>query len=253
MQRFLSDGLSLAYLDEGPRDGEPIVLVHGFGSNIRVNWVGPGWVDTLTRDGRRVIALDNRGHGASEGPHDPALYDTGDHMAEDVRRLMDHLHLERADVMGYSMGAWITGHLATRHPERLRSAIFGGLATAMIDGLGGQEAIARALEAERDEEVTSPIGRTYRAFGRQTGSDLKALAACMRGSRRPVAREALAELRMPVLCAVGSRDDVAGDLAAFVALIPGAEALEIPGRDHMQAVGDKVHKQGVLAFLARRP
>ena len=78
-------------------------------------------------DRYRVIALDNRGHGASEGPHDPALYGAGTHMAEDVVRLMDHLGVGRADVMGYSMGAWITGHLAVRHPERLRSAIFGGL------------------------------------------------------------------------------------------------------------------------------
>ncbi|TBW33895.1 alpha/beta fold hydrolase [Siculibacillus lacustris] len=253
MARFDSDGLSLAYIDQGPPDGEPIVLVHGFGSNVRVNWIGPGWVDALVGAGRRVVAIDNRGHGASEGPHDPALYDTGTCMAEDVRRLMDHLGIARADVMGYSMGAWITGHLAVRHPERLRSAIFGGLAMAMIDGLGGQEAIAVALEAARDEDVTSPIGRTYRAFGKQTGSDLLALAACMRGSRRTVDRAALAALDLPVLVAVGTKDTVAGSLDEFVALIPGAEALAIPGRDHMQAVGDKVHKQGVLAFLARRP
>jgi pimeloyl-ACP methyl ester carboxylesterase len=253
MHHFSSDGLDLAYLDEGSRQADPIVLVHGFGSNSRVNWVATGWSKTLIEAGFRVIAIDDRGHGASEGPHDPALYDPADHMAEDVRRLMDHLGIERADVMGYSMGAWITGHLAVRHPERLRSAIFGGLAMAMVDGLGGQEAIAAALDADRDEDVVSPIGRTYRAFGKQTGSDLKALAACMRGARRPVPAEALARLSMPVLCAVGTRDAVAGDLDAFVRLIPGAEALAIPGRDHMQAVGDRVHKQGVLAFLARRP
>lgn len=253
MHHFFSEGLRLAFLDEGPRDGEPIVLVHGFGSNARVNWVGTGWVGLLVKDGRRVIALDNRGHGASEAPHDPALYHTGDHMAEDVRRLMDHLGLERADLMGFSKGAWIIGHLATRHPERLRSAIFGGLAMGMVEGLKGQETIAAALEAETDAEVTSPKGRAYRAFGKQTGSDLKALAACMRGSRQPVSAEALAQLRLPVLVAVGTRDDVAGSLDDFAALIPGARALAIPDKDHMSSVGDKHFKKAVLEFLATRP
>jgi pimeloyl-ACP methyl ester carboxylesterase len=159
MSTFSSDGVQIAFLDEGPRDGTPIVLVHGFGSNVRVNWVQPGWVSTLTAAGYRVIALDNRGHGASEGPHDPGLYRTDAHMAEDVRRLMDHLRIARADVMGYSMGAWITAHLALRHPERLRSAILGGLAMAMVTGIPGQETIAAALEAESDAEVVSPKDR----------------------------------------------------------------------------------------------
>lgn len=252
MLTFTSDGLRLAYFDEGPRDGDPIVLVHGFGSNVRVNWVQTGWVDTLVGAGFRVIALDNRGHGASEGPHDPARYNTRDCLAEDVRRLMDHLGLDRADVMGYSMGAWITGHLATLHPERLRSAIFGGLAMAMATGLGGQETIAAALEAETDDAVTSPKGRVYRAFGKQTGSDLLALAACMRGSRQPVPVDQLAALRLPVLIAVGTKDDVAGSVDALAAIIPGSEVLPIPGRDHMLATGDKVFKAGALDFLARR-
>lgn len=252
MLTFSSDGLRLAYFDEGPRDGDPIVLVHGFGSNARVNWVQTGWVDTLLGAGFRVIALDNRGHGASDGPHDPTLYNTRTCLAEDVRRLMDHLDLARADVMGYSKGAWITAHLATLHPERLRSAIFGGLAMAMVTGLGGQETIAEALEAATDEEVKTPKGRAYRAFGKQTGSDLLALAACMRGSRQPVPVEQLAALRLPVLIAVGTRDDVAGSVDELAAIIPGSEVLPIPNRDHMLATGDKVFKQGVLAFLARR-
>ena len=253
MPTFLSDDVRIAYLDEGPRDGTPIVLVHGFASNSRVNWVTTGWVATLIEAGHRVIAIDNRGHGASEGPHDPARYGTATHMAEDVRRLMDHLGLERADVMGYSMGAWISAHLALAHPERLRSVILGGLAHAMVTGLGGQETIAEALEAESDAEVKTPKGRAYRAFAKQTGSDLIALAACMRGSRQPVPAEGLARLDLPVLIAVGTRDDVAGSMEDLAALIPGAEMLPIPNRDHMLAVGDKVYKQGVLAFLARRP
>ena len=252
LEFFVSDGVRLAYLDTGPRDGDPIVLVHGFGSNARVNWVGTGWVDLLAADGRRVIALDNRGHGASEAPHDPDAYHTGDKMAEDVRRLMDHLGIDRADVMGFSKGAWILGHMAVRHPERLRSVVFGGLAMAMVEGLGGQETIAAALEAETDAEVVSPKGRAYRAFGKQTGSDLKALAACMRGSRQPVLREGLAGLTLPVLVVVGERDDVAGSLDDFVALVPSAKGVLLPGKDHMASVGDKTYKQAVLDFLAER-
>ena len=253
MSTFSSDGVRIAYLDAGPRDGSPIVLVHGFASNSKVNWVATGWVETLTAAGYRVIALDNRGHGASEGPHDPDLYGTATHMAEDVRRLMDHLGVARADVMGYSMGAWITAHLALAHPERLRSAILSGLAYAMVTGLGGQETIAAALEAKSAADVVSAKGRAYRAFAEQTGSDLLALAACMRGSRRPVPAEGLAKLALPVLIAVGTKDDVAGSVEDLAALIPGSRTLAIPNRDHMQAVGDKVHKQGVLAFLASRP
>ena len=253
MQAFVSEGIRLAYLDTGPAEAPPIVLVHGFASNTRVNWVTTGWVETLTGAGFRVVSIDNRAHGASGGPHDPALYGTGTHMAEDVRRLMDHLGIARADVMGYSMGAWISGHLEVRHPERLRSVIFGGLAMAMVTGLGGQETIAEALEAETDAEVKTPKGRAYRAFAKQTGSDLPALAACMRGSRQPVAAEDLAKVRMPVLIAVGTRDDVAGSVEDLAAIIPGCEVLPIPNRDHMLAVGDKVYKQGVLDFLARRP
>lgn len=253
MQTFQSDGLTIAYLDVGPRDGEPIVLVHGFGSNARVNWVGTGWVDLLVGDGRRVIALDNRGHGASDAPHDPARYHTGDDMAEDVRRLMDHLDVDRADLIGFSKGAWIGGHLALRHPERLRSVIFGGLAMAMVEGLGGQETIATALEAATDADVKSAKGMAYRAFGKQTGSDLLALAACMRGSRQPVSKEGLATLDLPVLVVVGDKDDVAGSVEDFVALVPGAKAVILPGRNHMSSVGDKGFKQAALDFLSMRP
>jgi pimeloyl-ACP methyl ester carboxylesterase len=250
MQRFQHDGVAIAFLDEG--EGAPIVLVHGFASTAEVNWVHPGWVATLTKANRRVIALDNRGHGASGKLYDPAAYHTAV-MAEDVRALMDHLDLATADVMGYSMGARITAFLALAHPARLRRAVLGGLGSHLIDGVGLPESIAEALEAPSLADVQDRTGRTFRAFAEQTRSDLAALAACIRGSRQTLSRGEAAAIRVPVLVAVGSKDAVAGSAQELAALLPFGRALDIPGRDHMLAVGDGVFKEGVLAFLAERP
>jgi pimeloyl-ACP methyl ester carboxylesterase len=249
MGRFRHDDIEIDYLDEG--QGEPIVLVHGFASTKEVNWVNPAWVSTLTRAGRRVIALDNRGHGASAKPHDPSAYHSAI-MAEDVRALLDHLAIPRADVMGYSMGARIAAFFALAHPARVRSLVFGGLGSRLVDGVGLPNTIADALEAPSLADVQDVQGRTFRAFAEQTKSDLMALAACIRGSRQTISRQDCASLAMPVLIAVGSKDDVAGSAPVLAAMIPHGQALEIPGRDHMLAVGDRVFKQGVLDLLARR-
>src|SRR5215471_1621194 len=113
MPQFMHDDVEIAFIDEG--EGEPIALVHGFASNKEVNWVAPGWVTTLTRAGRRVIALDNRGHGESTKLYDPRVYHASI-MAADARALIDHLALGRTDLMGYSMGARIAAFLAFAHP-----------------------------------------------------------------------------------------------------------------------------------------
>ncbi len=249
MPRFTHDGVEIAYLDEG--EGEPVVLVHGFASTKNVNWVYPAWVSELRKDGRRVIALDNRGHGESAKLYDPALYSIAE-MAGDVTALMDHLGIGSADIMGYSLGGRIAGHIALASPERVRSAIFGGIGMAMIEGGGPGENVASALEAPSIDDVSDPVGRTFRAFADQTRSDRLALAACMRGSRGLLSKEDAARIGVPVLVAVGTTDEVAGSGPALGALIPGAEVLDIPNRDHMRAVGDKVYKAGVIDFLSRR-
>ncbi len=168
MPTFRNGAIEIAFLDEG--EGEPIVLVHGFASTKEVNWVRPSWTTTLTTAGRRVIALDNRGHGESTKLYDPADYHT-DLMAEDVRALLDHLNIERADVMGYSMGARITAFLAHRHPERVRSMILGGLGIKLVEGAGLPDSIAEALEAPSIDDVTDPTGHMFRSFAEQTKSD----------------------------------------------------------------------------------
>jgi pimeloyl-ACP methyl ester carboxylesterase len=250
MPSFSHDGVEIAFLDEG--EGDPIVLVHGFASNKEVNWVFPGWVSTLTRAGRRVIALDNRGHGASTKLYDPAAYHSAI-MADDVRALLDHLGLPRADVMGYSMGARNTAFLAMAKPERVRSGVLGGVGIRLVGGVGLEpDTIAHGLEAPSLTDVADPTAHTFRAFAEQTKSDLRALAACLRGSRQPLEREQLACIPVPILVAAGTNDTVAGSPAELAALIPGAQSLAIPGRDHMVAVGDKVFKAGVLEFLATR-
>jgi pimeloyl-ACP methyl ester carboxylesterase len=250
MPHFTRDGVEIAFLDEG--DGEPIVLIHGFASNKEVNWVAPGWVTTLARAGRRVIALDNRGHGASAKLYDPADYRSAI-MAEDVRGLIDHLGLPRADIMGYSMGARITAFLALAHSDRVRSAVLGGLGIHLVEGVGLPETIAQALEAPSLADVTDPTAYMFRAFAESTKSDLRALAACLRGSRETLSRAEVGRIAVAALVAVGSVDPIAGSPQELAALIPGAQALAIPGRDHMLAVGDRVFKSAVLEFLAKRP
>ena len=142
-----------------------MLLIHGFASSAKYNWIEPGWVSFLTRNGFRVVAIDNRGHGESDKLYDRALY-TAPLMAEDARRLMDHLAIPRADVMGYSMGARITAFLALAHPERVRSAIFGGLGGNMVRPMAGTGPIAAALEATSIDDVKNPTARTFRAFRR---------------------------------------------------------------------------------------
>jgi pimeloyl-ACP methyl ester carboxylesterase len=249
-RKFTTGSVELAYIDVG--DGEPVVLVHGFASSKEVNWVNPGWVTTLTRAGRRAIAFDNRGHGASTKLYDPALYHTG-FMADDIRALLDHLGLARADVMGYSMGARNTAFLALNHGDRVRSATLGGLGIHLVERAGLPQSIADALEAPSLDDVTDPQGRMFRAFADQTKSDRRALAACIRGSRQWLSRPDAARITAPTLIAVGSKDHIAGSPHELAALIPGSRALDIPGRDHMLSVGDRVFKDAVLKFLAARP
>ena len=255
MQFFDAPGARIAYIDvapTGPDLHEPILLIHGFASTHAVNWTNTLWVKTLTHAGRRVIALDNRGHGQSEKLYRPEDYATP-LMAQDACALLDHLGIAWADVMGYSMGARITAFLALAHPERVRSMILGGLGHHLVAGVGLPMGIADAMDAPALESLTDPMQRMFRAFAEQTKSDLRALAACIRGSRQTLGEAELSAILTPALVAVGDKDAVAGDPHKLAAMLPKGAALDIPGRDHNLAVGDKVYKQGVLEFLAVRP
>src|SRR3979490_3395708 len=168
MPSFHNGAVEIADLDEG--EGDPIVLVHGFASTKNVNWVYPAWVSELRKNGRRVIALDNRGHGDSAKLYDPPQYHIPV-MAGDVAALMDHLKIERADIMGYSLGARMTAWLARYQPQRLRSAILGGIGIGLIEGGGPGENVAAALEAPSLEQVPHPGRGTLGALPALTRPD----------------------------------------------------------------------------------
>jgi len=251
MPIFNHKNLEIAYLDEG--EGEPIVLVHGFASNKEINWVLPGWTVALKAAGRRVIALDNRGHGQSGKPHDPAAYDMPS-MAGDTLALLDHLKLDRADYLGYSMGGRIGMYLSLNHPDRIRSATLGGIGASIITGPGRRVQIVAALEEKSAADISDPVAKSFRVFAEQTKSDLKALIACMNGLRVQFTEPELASIHVPMLIVRGGDDsDIAGPAAGIARMIPGCEYVDIPGRNHMTVVGDKLFKESVLGFLQKRP
>jgi pimeloyl-ACP methyl ester carboxylesterase len=254
MQFFSHDGFELAFIDERPASGsgEPVLLIHGFASNHRTNWVTPGWVKTLTEAGYRTIAFDNRGHGASSKSYDGADYYPGK-MATDAAALLAHLGIERSHVFGYSMGARISAFLALAEPQLVASLILGGLGIGIVDGVGEWDEIADALTALDPAVISHDRGRMFRTFADQTKSDREALAACIATSRELLSEDDVSRIAQPTLIAVGTKDDIAGSAEALAALMPNAVAFPIEGRDHMLSVGDRTFKKRAIEFLKAHP
>jgi len=236
----------IAYLDEG--EGIPILMIHGFASNAKTNWLNPGWINFMSDEGYRVIALDNRGHGESTKFYEQDDYKL-EHMAGDVANLIDHLELGKVHIMGYSMGARISSVLAHLYPEKVDKVILAGNGNNMIEGGFDSSEIYNGLMADSDDDVTTKIGTEFRAFAKQTGSDLKALAACIMGGRSHIDKAVFTEMKPQVLVTVGTEDSVAVDGDKLASIIPNGQFKPIPKRNHMNAVGDKVYKQNVLEFL----
>ncbi len=247
------DGVELVFdlVGEGPT----VLLHHGFAADARVNWEQPGIVAALAERGRRVVALDARGHGRSGKPHDPAAYG-GSAMVEDCRELLERLGLEAVDVVGYSMGGRVAALLAAREP-RVRCAVLGGVSRRLLDRAGADQeaasgtwftAIADALEAEDPATVVDPVARGFRAFAERTGADRHALAAIQRAAPPPSVD--LGAIRCPVLVLAGDRDELVGDPAVLARAVPGAELAVVQG-DHLGAVLDPAFTAAILAFLDR--
>lgn len=238
----------ISYLDEG--EGQVILLVHGFGSNKEVNWVNTGWINLLIENGYRVIAMDNRGHGQSQKFHTLEDYSLSI-MANDCIELLDFLDVNLCHVMGYSMGARICSKIAMEHGSRVEKVILAGNGYAMVNGAGDWTPVRDALLAPSLSDVTDERGRRFRAFADQTKSDHKALAMCVMSVRELLTEQQFKTIVNPVLVAVGTQDDIAGSPEKLIALMPNAEYLPIPRRDHMRAVGDKAYMQGAIDFLAK--
>jgi pimeloyl-ACP methyl ester carboxylesterase len=243
------DGTTLSYLTYGsPGERPPVVLLHGFAADSQANWVAPGVVDALVGAGRHVVAVDARGHGRSEKPHDPGAY-AGDAMVRDVRSLIDHLGAEQVDVCGYSMGALTTYALVASEP-RARSAVLGGMGA----NLGGRSMaeraplIAEALLVDDPATITNPVAKAFRAFADSTGADRHALAAIQRSPRAPMADGTA--ITVPTMVIVGDADTLVGSPQQLASRIPGATA-EVVSGDHLTAVFDPRFKAAIVAFLDR--
>lgn len=241
------DGVSINYIEEG--SGPAIVLVHGFASSLHGNWRAPGFVDALVAAGRRVVALDCRGHGRSGKPHDPDAYG-GTKMPDDVTALMDHLEIPIADLMGYSMGGIISAQLLVHHQERFRSAIIAGIGDAVMSEAWRERRaqIARAFEDGGD--VPTPTAKAFRAFAEASGNDLQAMGAIQRSPRQRFESERLREVHIPVLVVIGEADTLAGKADGLAATIPGARLVTVPG-DHLGAVAAPEYKRAALEFLSQ--
>jgi pimeloyl-ACP methyl ester carboxylesterase len=243
---FDSDGVRLHYEVHGPERGAPLVVVHGFASDYRLNWVGTRWQEALITAGFRVFGLDCRGHGHSDKPHDPAAYAIGI-MAGDVIRFLDHMEVETAGYLGYSMGARIGLQVVMDFPGRVRRAALGGIGA---DGaINSADAIAEAFL--RGEPTDDPIAKTFYQFASaRPTNDLKALAACITGLKPQWDPAKLSAIRTPILVVVGERDELARNAPELVELIPSSRLVTIPGRDHMGAVPAREFKESAIAFLS---
>lgn len=244
------DGLRIAYETAG--EGEPVLLVHGFASSGAQNWRATGWYQVLTGSGRRVIAMDCRGHGESDKPTDPALYDYM-LMAGDLLTVLDAESVGSSDIIGYSMGGHLGLIVLMAHPGALHRLIVGGVGETYLRGaFRSRFAIADALVEPDASRITDPVQKAFRAFAGQPGKDRKALAACMRGERKAYAAAELLRSTRPALIVCGENDTISGPPGPLAAALHDARAVSIPGRDHMSAVGDQRTKDSVLAFLEER-
>lgn len=247
MPRFTTfDGLQLAYETQG--DGFPILLIHGFAADSFIQWERAGLSDKLVGAGRRVIMLDLRGHGMSAKPHDAEAY-ADDAIDKDAIALLDHLSIERCDVMGYSMGSWTTARLVSSHPGRFRAAVLGGIGRMVPSSAApsGGNPLAEAMLAPDKSTITSPIGRSFRDYADMTGADKTALAAFQQARHRGAPD--LGTISIPVLVITGDNDPLAPNPQELAAAIPGAKSVVVGGT-HLNVVNNPAYHDAVLQFLA---
>jgi pimeloyl-ACP methyl ester carboxylesterase len=242
-QFFDSNGVRIRYVEQG--QGTPVVLIHGYTGTLERHWINPGVFARLAAN-YRVIAFDCRGHGKSGKPADPAAY--GAQMGQDVVRLLDHLKIPRAHIIGYSMGAIIAGHLLTTNPDRfLTATLVGHHAVRTWTAADAEESEASARELEGDTPFRSlvlgltpantppPTDDQIREFakGLVATNDLKALAAYNRGRAKLVVTDAaLGAVRVPTLGIIGSADPSVGSVRALGPVMPAITVVVVDGATH---------------------
>jgi len=257
-QYFDADGVRLFYRVEG--SGVPVVLVHGYGVNADLNWQRSGVVRALRKD-YQVITLDVRGHGRSDKPHDPAAY--GVETVRDVIRLLDHLGIPKAHVVGYSMGGFITIKLTTLYPDRLISAVPCASGWEQPDGdkLKILEQLTESLDRNQSyepllrflEPVPPPAWKIKLIdFLMGAINDGEAMSALMkRFLDLAVTEEELHNNRVPVLSIVGTRDPLGGGVKGMTEHMAHHEAVYIEGGDHLTTILNRKYMQSLKAFLAK--
>ncbi|MBM3647319.1 MAG: alpha/beta hydrolase [Alphaproteobacteria bacterium] len=249
MAQFTSDGLALAYDEFGRSDArKAIVLVHGFSSNRYENWKRMGWYDAVAGKGLRGLALDCRGHGESAKPHDAAQYDRAA-MARDVFALMDHAGVERAHLLGFSMGAHVALTAAMADDGRIDHLVVAGVGGRIFEPPRDPDGMAKAMAAASPDEIADPMLKSFRHFADEQKEDRLALAACSRGPRAPITREALMAIRRPTLVIAGARDQLAGPPQGLADAIAGAKAVTIPGCDHFSMIAHGLFKASTFDFF----
>jgi pimeloyl-ACP methyl ester carboxylesterase len=249
MATFDSAGFSIAYDDLPGDNGRPMILVHGFTSNRVEGWQRLGWYGAFERKRIRCVALDNRGHGESAKPHDPAAY-SRDAMSNDILNLMDHLNIERAHILGYSMGTRLAMAAALKAPKRFATLTIGGVGDKMFENreIAGNP-MAEAMAADDRESIKDPMLKSFRQFADDQGEDRLALAALTRNRDPQLTREELAGLNVPVLVVAGARDELAGDPEVLAKVFPDGRAITLPGCDHFSAIPHALFKATVFDFL----
>ncbi len=256
---FDSAGVRIHYTDEG--QGTPLLLVHGFANPANLQWRRTGRIAALSKE-YRVIALDNRGHGRSGKPHDPNQY--GIQMAEDLVRLLDHLKIGKAHVVGYSMGGFITLKMTVMHPDRILSAAVcgAGWEQATRENLDFAEAVARAVEKGEAGPLIQRLGGVDRPLTRWEKlatklslayfNDPLALAAVARGSRQLTpTEEELRSNTVPTLTIIGSEDGLLPDARALSERMSNHELLVLKGKNHMNTDVSADFLAALQNFLAR--
>ena len=260
---FDSAGVQIHYTDQG--NGEPVVLIHAMLETLQV-WQGSPVTRGLLDAGYRVLAFDVRPHGQSGKPHDPAQY--GLEVVRDVVRLLDLLGLDRAHVVGYSMGGMLANAVRAEHPDRVATTVLGGNGWSGGQGVGSgidADMLARGLDAavagaDLAEFVrsTAPPGKTLseeqvaRVTGMILSTDPAALAAFMRAMPFVThTAESLATNTVPTLALVGERDPALGSVERLRNAMPNVEVVEIFGAHHGNVRRDPVFTESLLAFLDR--